>query len=162
ARLLGGPPEVLLVAAQPEPAHLQAAQRLLERLAEGPADGHHLADRLHLGREDRVGVGELLERPAGDLGDDVVDRRLEAGGGAACVGGRRGGGGGVLGWGFSASGWPRGGWAAFLASGTRVALLAGALERLPRGFISMTITRPVGGSRANWTFDPPVSTPMAR
>ncbi len=28
-------------------------------------------------------LGEFLERPAGDLGDDVVDGRLEAGGGLA-------------------------------------------------------------------------------
>src|SRR5205807_4605085 len=50
---------------------------------EGAADGHRLADRLHLGGQGRVGVGELLEGPARHLGDDVVDGRLEAGGGLA-------------------------------------------------------------------------------
>ncbi len=68
---------------KPKPAHFQAPERLLEALAERPADRHDFADGLHLRRQDRVGVGELLERPPGDLGDDVVDRRLEAGGGLA-------------------------------------------------------------------------------
>ncbi len=58
-------------------AGLQAAQRLLQRLLERPADRHHLAHRLHLRGQARVGGGELLEREARDLGDDVVDARLE-------------------------------------------------------------------------------------
>ena len=73
------PQQVVAVAAQAEAARLQAAQRLLQRLLERPADGHRLADRLHLRGQRRVGVGELLERPARHLGDDVVDGRLEAG-----------------------------------------------------------------------------------
>jgi hypothetical protein len=73
-------PGVLAVAAEAEAAHFEAAERLLERFAEGPADRHDLADRLHLGGQGGVGVGELLEGEAGDLRDDVVDRRLEAGG----------------------------------------------------------------------------------
>ena len=36
---------------------------------------------------------------------------------------------------------------------------ASADERDTRGFISMTIIRPVSGLTANWMFDPPVSTP---
>ena len=75
-----GAPEVFLVAAQAETADFQPAQRLLKRLLEGPADRHDLADRLHLGGQDRVGLGEFLKRPAGNLGHHVVDRRLEAGG----------------------------------------------------------------------------------
>ena len=43
-----------------------------------------------------------------------------------------------------------------------MALLARALERLTRGFISMTIIRPSFGSMANWMFEPPVSTPISR
>ncbi len=39
------------VAVQPEPAGLEAAARLLHRLGERPADGHDLADRLHLRAE---------------------------------------------------------------------------------------------------------------
>ena len=82
-RLARGAPEVFLVAAQAEAADFQPAEGLLKRLLERPADGHDLADRLHLGGQHRVGLGELLERPAGNLGHHVVDRRLEAGRGLA-------------------------------------------------------------------------------
>ena len=61
-------------------ARLQRAQRLLHRFREGAADRHRLAHRLHRGREQRVGAGELLEGEARHLGDDVIDRRLERGG----------------------------------------------------------------------------------
>ena len=40
---------------------------------------HRLAHRLHLRRQRAVGARELLEREAGRLHDDVVDRRLERG-----------------------------------------------------------------------------------
>jgi len=46
--------------------------------------------------------------------------------------------------------------------GNPVALEASAEERDTRGFISMTRRRPVAGSTANWTLEPPVSTPTAR
>ena len=46
--------------------------------------------------------------------------------------------------------------------GKPVALEASAEERDTRGFISMTITSSVAGLTANWTFEPPVSTPTAR
>ena len=82
-RLVGRAPDVLLVAAEAEAADFQASEGLLQALAEGAADGHDLADGLHLGGQDRVGLGELLEGPAGDLGDDVVDGGFEAGGGLA-------------------------------------------------------------------------------
>jgi hypothetical protein len=49
-----------------------------------------------------------------------------------------------------------------LAIGYPVAFDASALERLTRGFISMTTISPVAGSTANWMLDPPVSTPMRR
>ena len=52
--------------------------------------------------------------------------------------------------------------AAILAIGNPVALDASAEERDTRGFISMTSCRPVAGSTANCTFEPPVSTPMRR
>ena len=58
---------------------LARAQRLGERLLEGAADRHHLADRLHVRRQPVVDAGELLEREARPLDDDVVDRRLEGG-----------------------------------------------------------------------------------
>ncbi len=59
------------------PSQLERSEPLEEALLERPADGHDLAHRLHLGRERRVGLGELLERPARNLDDHVVDRRLE-------------------------------------------------------------------------------------
>ena len=58
---------------------LPRAVRLEERLAEGAADAHRLAHRLHLRAQGPVGAGELLEGEAGELDDDVVERRLEAG-----------------------------------------------------------------------------------
>ncbi len=61
-------------------AGFEAAQRLLQRFREGAADRHDFADRLHRGRQHRRGAGEFLEGKARDLGDDVVDRRLEGGG----------------------------------------------------------------------------------
>ena len=60
-------------------AGLQRAHGLQQRLLEGAADGHHFADRLHLRAERFVGAGEFLELPLGNLDDDVVERRLEAG-----------------------------------------------------------------------------------
>ena len=61
------------------PALLERAHRLLQRLGEGAADAHDLAHRLHPGAEHVGGAGELLEGPPGDLGDHVVDDRLEGG-----------------------------------------------------------------------------------
>jgi hypothetical protein len=52
--------------------------------------------------------------------------------------------------------------AAIFAIGNPVAFEASADERDTRGFISITIIRPVSGSTANWMLDPPVSTPIAR
>ena len=46
--------------------------------------------------------------------------------------------------------------------GNPVAFDAKADDRETRGFISMTTKRPVAGSTANCTFDPPVSTPISR
>ena len=66
------------VTTEPESALLQRPQRLLEALRKGSTDGHDLADGLHLRAEHAGGSGELLERPARNLGDDVVDHRLEA------------------------------------------------------------------------------------
>src|SRR3546814_16431658 len=62
---------------------LQPAQRLLQRFVDVAPDRHHLADRFHRGREQRLGAFELLEREARNPGDDVIDRRLERGRGDA-------------------------------------------------------------------------------
>ena len=69
----------LTAATEAPGADLEGAERLLEGFLERAADGHRLADGLHRGGEGRVGADELLEREARDLGDDVVDGRLEAG-----------------------------------------------------------------------------------
>src|SRR5439155_6311118 len=57
---------------------LESTSSLLERLGEGAADAHRLADRLHLRAEVYVRARELLEGEARPLDDDVVERRLEA------------------------------------------------------------------------------------
>ena len=62
---------------RPLRAELERAERLHEGFLEGAADRHHLADRLHLRGQRAIGARELLERPARDLDDDVVDGRLE-------------------------------------------------------------------------------------
>ena len=72
-------PQVLAVAAEAKAADLQPAQRLLKRLLERAADRHRLADALHLRRQRRIGFGKLFEGEPRDLGDDIVDRRLETG-----------------------------------------------------------------------------------
>ena len=58
---------------------LQRPDRLQIRLLEGAADGHRLADGLHLGAEAPVGARELLEGEARNFHDHVVERGLEAG-----------------------------------------------------------------------------------
>ena len=63
--------------------NLQRLARLLERLLEAPADAHHLAHRLHLQAKLAVAAVELVEVPARDLDDDVVERRLEERAGGA-------------------------------------------------------------------------------
>ena len=54
------------------------AHRLLQRLFKRAADGHHFTDRLHAGARLAVDVLELGQVPLGDLGHDVVQRRLKA------------------------------------------------------------------------------------
>ena len=49
-----------------------------------------------------------------------------------------------------------------MAIGNPVALEASADDRDTRGFISITIIRPSLGLTANWTLEPPVSTPISR
>ena len=70
-RRLGG------IGIQAGPTLLQRAERLLQGLAEGPADGHDLAHRLHAGTEASIGARQLLKGPAGHLGHHVVDGGLE-------------------------------------------------------------------------------------
>ena len=64
----------LVEAAEPG---FERAQRLLQTLGKGAPDRHGLADGLHRGGQHRFGAGEFLEGKARDLGDDVIDGRLE-------------------------------------------------------------------------------------
>ncbi len=68
----------------------------------------------------------------------------------------------VMSLGISSSVYPTASLAAILAMGKPVAFDASALDRDTRGFISMTTMSPLSGSMANWTLDPPVSTPTRR
>ena len=61
-------------------AGFEAAHAFPQSFFEGAADGHHFTDGLHLRTEHGIRAGEFLKRPLGDLGDDVVDGRLETGG----------------------------------------------------------------------------------
>ena len=72
------------VARLPPVVELARPLRLEERLAERAPDPHRLADGLHLRAERAVGARELLEGEAGELDDDVVERRLEARRRGAC------------------------------------------------------------------------------
>src|SRR4030042_6472934 len=68
----------------------------------------------------------------------------------------------VMSFGISSSVYPTASSEAILAMGNPVALDASAELRETRGFISITYSLPFLGLTANWIFDPPVSTPMAR
>lgn len=60
------------------PAGVDLADGLLQTLLESASDRHHLAHTLHRRAHLAVHVLELGEVPLGDLGDDVVERGLEA------------------------------------------------------------------------------------
>ena len=71
------------VAAQAAAANLQRAQTFLQAFLERAVDGHRFADAFHLRGERGVGLREFLEGKARNLGDDVINARLEARGGFA-------------------------------------------------------------------------------
>ena len=66
------------VAAQAAAANLQRAQAFLQAFLERAPDGHRFADAFHLRGERGVGLREFLEGKARNLGDDVINARLEA------------------------------------------------------------------------------------
>ena len=74
------PTPSMSISFEPGQAGLEPAQGLLQRFLEGAADRHDFADRFHRGGEDRLGAGEFLEGEARNLGDHIVDGRLEGGG----------------------------------------------------------------------------------
>ena len=53
----------------------KSADRLLESLLISLTNGHYLADSLHLGTEMIFNGAELLERPAGELKNNIIARR---------------------------------------------------------------------------------------
>ena len=71
------------VAAQAAAADLQRTQAFLQALLERPANGHRFADAFHLRGERGVSLREFLEGKARNLGDNVINARLEARGGFA-------------------------------------------------------------------------------
>ena len=58
-------------------ADFQTTQCFLQRLLEGAANRHHLTNRLHLGGQASIGLGEFFKVKTRDLGYDIVDRGLE-------------------------------------------------------------------------------------
>ncbi len=63
---------------EPRQPRFHRAQRLLQGLLEGAADGHGLADRFHRRAEQLFGAGEFLEGEARDFRHHIIDGRLEA------------------------------------------------------------------------------------
>ena len=69
------------VAAEAAAANLQRAEAFLQAFLERAPDGHGFADAFHLRGERGVGLRKFLEGKARNLGDDVINARLEARGG---------------------------------------------------------------------------------
>ena len=101
-------------------ARAGAELALQHRLAEGAARAHDLAGRAHLGAEDRVDAGELVERE-----DRFLDREVRRHDLAANA---------LL----RPSDWPAMQRAAILASGSPVALETNGTVREARGLTSST------------------------
>ena len=121
-----------------------SARAFWSALGEGAADRHHLADRLHPGAEPRRGARQLLERPARDLGDDVVDDRLEA---------RRGDPGDVVARSRRAGSRRRGASRSW-RSGSPSPWTRAPTSATRAGSSRSPGARRVAGSTANWTFEP--------
>ncbi len=58
-------------------------QTFLQAFGKAATDGHRFADRLHGSPQKRLGAREFFKGEARDLGDDIVDGRLERGRGDA-------------------------------------------------------------------------------
>src|SRR6266581_303915 len=68
---------------RPLAANLQRAQAFLQAFLERAPNGYRFANTFHLRGERGVGLWEFLEGKARNLGDDVINARLEARGGFA-------------------------------------------------------------------------------
>src|SRR5690606_24309870 len=55
----------------------QTAQRFLERFLESTTNRHHLTHRFHLCSQMAISLREFLESETRDLGNHVIDGRLE-------------------------------------------------------------------------------------
>src|ERR1700730_8976965 len=64
-------------------SRVEGAHPLLQAFGESPADCHGLADRFHRGRQDLLCAGKFFKSKARNLGNNIVDRRLERGWGSA-------------------------------------------------------------------------------
>ena len=72
-----GPMPSIAISSKPVRPVSSERSAFCSALLEGAADRHRFADRFHRGGQRLLGAGKLLEREARDLGDDVVDGRLE-------------------------------------------------------------------------------------
>ena len=63
--------------------NLESAQSFLQRLLKSAPDGHHFAHRFHLGGQSRICGGKFFKGKAWDLGDHIIEGRLERRGGHA-------------------------------------------------------------------------------
>ena len=70
-------PPRLAVAAESAAPDFEGAETFLEGFFEGSSDGHGLTNGFHLSRQGRIGLGKFLEGKARNLGDDVINARLE-------------------------------------------------------------------------------------
>ena len=60
-------------------ADLKSTQGFLQRLLKSAPDGHHFAHRFHLGGQSWICGGKFFKGKARDLGDHIVEGRLERG-----------------------------------------------------------------------------------
>ena len=65
---------------------LGTSYSLHHSLLEGRTDRHYLAGSLHLSTQLTLSINKFIERPLGQLDNDIVDRGLKAGIGLACYG----------------------------------------------------------------------------
>ncbi len=79
----GTEPAIVAIQPEAEAFDFHRADDFLQGFLECPADRHRLTHALHLRRQRFIGLGKLLESPAGHLHDDVIDRGLETGAGGS-------------------------------------------------------------------------------
>ena len=123
---------------------LTAADSLHQCALKAVVDGHNLAGGLHLGAEGVVRVNELVKRPARELDNAVVERRLEA-----CLGLAGNGVGDLIQTIADCN------LCGYLCNRVAGCLEASAEERETRGFTSITAYSKDSGLSAYCTLQPP-------